>query len=133
MTILAAYAPTDLGERVLQAALEEAARRGTDLIVVNSATGAAYADKGLATPEQLEAVTKAAEGRGVTLHVRRVPDAQTAADAILEEASHAGVDLLVIGLRNRTRSGKFLLGSTSQTVLLRATCNVLAVKDPTTA
>jgi nucleotide-binding universal stress UspA family protein len=41
-----------------------------------------------------------------------------------------GVDLIVIGMRRRSRVGKLLLGSTAQDVLLGADCAVLAVRSP---
>lgn len=50
-----------------------------------------------------------------------------AGEALLERAADA--DLLVIGLRRRSRVGKFILGSTAQDVLLKANCPVLTVPD----
>ena len=129
MTVVAGYLPTDLGRRVLQVAIEEAAQRGSGLLLVNSATGAAYADKGLASQQELAEAAAQAEARGVTVTVRRVTDALAAAETILAEAARVDVELVVIGLRSRSRTGKFLLGSTAQTILLRSTCDVLAVKD----
>ncbi len=41
-------------------------------------------------------------------------------------AENAGADLLVIGLAKRSRVGKALLGSDAQTVMMHATCPVLA-------
>ena len=128
MTVVAGYVPTDLGRTVVQVAIEEAVRRASDLLLVNSATGAAYADKGLASEQELRQAVTDAEGRGVTVAVRQVTDALTAADTLLEEATRAEAQVIVIGLRSRSRTGKFLLGSTAQTVLLRAPCHVLAVR-----
>lgn len=39
-------------------------------------------------------------------------------------------ELVVIGLRNRSRVGKFVLGSRAQDVLLNIDCAVLAVRAP---
>lgn len=41
-------------------------------------------------------------------------------------ADNAGADLIVIGLAKRSRVGKALLGSDAQTVMMNATCPVLA-------
>ena len=50
------------------------------------------------------------------------------ADQLLRVAHESNADLIVIGLRPRTPVGKFIMGSSAQTVLLRAECPVLAVK-----
>jgi nucleotide-binding universal stress UspA family protein len=129
MTVVVGYTPTPLGRNVLEAAIEEAARRNVDLVLVNSATGASYADKGLAPRGELEQAVADAEARGVTVRVHQVTDALAPAHTLLDEAGKASADLIVIGLRSRSRTGKFLMGSTAQTVLLSAPCNVLAVRD----
>lgn len=48
-------------------------------------------------------------------------------DAILRAAGLHEVDLTVIGLRQRTKVGKLLLGSSAQEILLHSKSNVLAV------
>jgi nucleotide-binding universal stress UspA family protein len=130
MTIVVGYTPTPLGRSVLDAAVEEAIRRQVDVVLVNSATGASYADKGLAARDELERAVAAAGTRGVAVRVRQVTDALAPAQTLLDEAVEARAELIVIGLRSRSRTGKFLMGSTAQTVLLGAPCNVLAVRDP---
>ena len=128
MTSLAGYLPTDLGQHVLDAATEEARLRNQRLLVVNSATGGSYVDRGLATSEELERAAERARTQGITVEVKQVKDALSVAETLLDEASAANAELLVIGMRSRSRTGKFLLGSTAQTLLLRAPCHVLAVK-----
>lgn len=130
MTVIVGYTPTPLGRQVLEAAIDEAARRDVDLVLVNSATGASYADKGLAPQDELDEAVAEAQTRGVRARVQQVTDALAPAQTLLDEAARAKADLIVIGLRSRSRTGKFLMGSTAQTVLLGAPCNVLAVRDP---
>ena len=45
-------------------------------------------------------------------------------------ATEEKADLLVIGYRHRTKSGKFFLGSDAQDILLAAPCPVLLVRPP---
>lgn len=127
-TIVAGYLATDLGRLVLDTAIHEAQLRGARLVLVNSATGGAYADRGLAPAADLDAAANQARGAGVDVEVHQISDALAAAETLLGEVTRRDADLLVIGLRSRSRTGKFLLGSTAQTMLLRAPCNVLAVK-----
>lgn len=54
-----------------------------------------------------------------------------AADSILEEAEALDTDLVVVGGRNRSATGKALFGSTAQRVLLGADCPVTFVKEQT--
>ena len=129
MTVVVGYTPTPLGRQVLDAAIDEAARRDVELVLVNSATGASYADKGLAPQDELDEAVAEAQTRGVRARVQQVTDALAPAQTLLDEAARAKADLIVIGLRSRSRTGKFLMGSTAQTVLLGAPCNVLAVRD----
>lgn len=131
MTVVVGYTPTPLGRQVLGAAIDEAARRDAELILVNSATGASYADKGLAPQDELEQAVADAQTKGVRARVQQVTDAFAPAQTLIDEAARANADLVVIGLRSRSRTGKFLMGSTAQTVLLGAPCNVLAVRDAT--
>lgn len=127
-TVVAGYVSTDLGRLVLDAAVGEALLRDARLVLVNSATGGAYADRGLASAADLDAAAEKARAAGVDVEVHQATDALDVAETLLEEVTRRDADLLVVGLRSRSRTGKFLLGSTAQTVLLRAPCNVLAVK-----
>ena len=43
-------------------------------------------------------------------------------------ADEVDADMIVIGLRRRTPVGKLIMGSNSQSILLDASCPVLAVK-----
>jgi nucleotide-binding universal stress UspA family protein len=131
VTVVVGYTPTPLGRHVLAAAIDEAARRDVELVLVNSATGGSYADKGLAPRDELDQAVADAQARGVSVRVQQVTDALAPAQTLLDEAARANAELIVIGLRSRSRTGKFLMGSTAQTVLLGAPCNVLAVRDAT--
>jgi nucleotide-binding universal stress UspA family protein len=50
------------------------------------------------------------------------------ADDLTRVVSEEGADMIVIGLRRRSRTGKLLVGSNAQDILLNANCPVLAVK-----
>ncbi|MGG5258956.1 universal stress protein [Phycicoccus avicenniae] len=137
MTVAVAHHASGASASVLDAAVDEAARRGVELVVVTVVTGKDLDSESALRDGIGDLVEQAAAARGVQELTWRVVVAtsgdesidQTAA-AILAaaEAAHAG--LLVIGARRRSRVGKAFLGSVTQELLLDATVPVLVVKDP---
>lgn len=130
MTVVMGYVPNELGEATLAAAIEEARRRGTDLVAVNTTRADRLVDPRYAQDAQAEALEARLEASGVPHAVRRFTSTELAADDVLSVAEEVDAELIVIGLRHRTPVGKLIMGSTAQTILLEATCSVLAVKLP---
>lgn len=127
MTVVVGYIPDEYGEAALAAALEEATRRGTDLLVVNASRGAALVDRrylGEAARSELE---ERLAGSGVPHRVRQQVGTD-AADDLVAAAREVDDPVIVIGMRHRTPVGKLVMGSTAQRVLLDAPCWVIAVK-----
>lgn len=130
MTVVVGYIPGELGEATLTAAIEEARRRGTDLVVVNTTRADRLVDPRYAQDAQAAALESRLEESGVPYAVRRFTSTELAADDVLGAADDVSAELIVIGLRHRTPVGKLILGSTAQSILLDATCPVLSVKLP---
>jgi nucleotide-binding universal stress UspA family protein len=126
MTIVVGYVPTEPGSAAMTAAITEAKRRGTDLLVVNAAPRHNFAAETYADEKQRDAVRADVEGEGVTVSFWENDDEEPA-DAMLQAAERVGAEILVIGLRKRSPVAKLILGSTAQRVLLEAPCPVLAV------
>lgn len=130
MTVVMGYVPNELGEATLAAAIEEARRRGTDLVAVNTTRADRLVDPRYAQDAQALALESRLEASGVPFAVRRFTSTELAADDVLAVAEEVSAEVIVIGLRHRTPVGKLLMGSTAQSILLDATCSVLAVKLP---
>jgi nucleotide-binding universal stress UspA family protein len=128
MPIVVGYVPTPEGRAAFERAIEEARLRGLRLIVVNASRGDALVDPRFASAQDWEAVEAKLAASGVEHETARQVAAVDPADQLLRVAHETNAELIVIGLRHRTPVGKFILGSSAQTVLLAAECPVLAVK-----
>ena len=125
--IVVAWSPDEFGRAALEAALVEAHRRGTSVVVVNGTKGDALVDDHFASSTQLDGVEGLLAGSGVPHEVRQTMG-HDIAEQVLGVADDVAAELVVIGLRRRSPVGKLIMGSTSQRVLLGAHCPVLAVK-----
>jgi nucleotide-binding universal stress UspA family protein len=127
MPIIVGYVPTPEGRAAFDRAIEEARLRDLKLIVVNASRGDALVDPRYATAGDWEAVRAELAESGIAYETAQVP-AVDPADELVRVAHEVNAELIVIGLRPRTPVGKFIMGSSAQSVLLAADCPVLAVK-----
>jgi nucleotide-binding universal stress UspA family protein len=125
--IVIGYTADEFGQAALDAGIEEARLRDTDLLVVNSTKGDSYIDAAFAQPAQVRDVSARLSTSGVPFELVQ-PVGVYPADALLEAMERPEAELLVIGLKHRNPVGKLLLGSVSQQVLLECPKPVLAVK-----
>lgn len=130
MTIVVGYVPKPEARAALQAALEEADRRGESLHVLNTSRGDAYVDPSYASPEDLAEVRRLLEESGLPFELEQQVTGRDGADEIVSAAARLHASLVVIGLRRRSPTGKLIFGSDAQRILLDAECPVLAVKAP---
>lgn len=118
MTIIVAIPENETGLHTLHAAVGEAKRWETDLVVVNL---------GLSPLELAEV-----DVDGVPLLVvdRMGRGDRDPCETVLREIAERAASRLVIGIRRRTPVGKALLGSVTQRLILDSPIPVLAVKLP---
>ncbi|GCE75978.1 universal stress protein [Cellulomonas biazotea] len=124
--IVVGYLATPEGRAALDAALEEARRHETTVVVVASARP----DEGeqrAALEEALAQVASELAAEGVS-HEVRLLDGGDVADDLIATAEDVAAELVVIGLRRRSPVGKLILGANAQRVLFDAPCPVLTVK-----
>ncbi|PZR55020.1 universal stress protein [Xylanimonas oleitrophica] len=125
MTVLVACNASPHGDAALRAGIAEASRRRLPLsVLVLNPRGD---DDGV--PEPLAGrLADLPEGLHLEPVTFREKDAEPA-DAILDAAEAAGATLVVVGARKRSSLGTFVMGTTTQRVLLDASVPVLVVKD----
>ena len=128
--LIVGFVPTKEGRAALDTAMDEAVKRGSRLVVVNTSTGAASADNRYVDDDQLAALTVELDGSGLDDEITHNVQRKDRSDVLVDIAEETNAELIVIGLRRRTPVGKLILGSQAQRVLLDANCPVLAVKAP---
>jgi nucleotide-binding universal stress UspA family protein len=128
MTILIGYVPTPAGEAALDHGLTEAARRGEDVVVVNSPRRGTTVDARLVDDAGARELVSRAAARGVTATVDQADHGADIVDTFGSLVERTGAELVVIGLRHRTPVGKLVMGSSAQRLLLELRVPILAVK-----
>lgn len=132
MAIVVGFIDNPEGRQALDLAIEEAVRRQTRLIVVHSMRGGSRTkeDEYLRYQQALEELESELGERGIEHEVKDYVRDQTPAEDLIEAVEEFDAELLVIGYKRRTATGKLLLGSHAQDVLMSATVPVLAVMAP---
>jgi nucleotide-binding universal stress UspA family protein len=122
MTILVGYKRTPEGKAALDHGLEAASSTGAPLAIFPLMEK----DEAAADPREDSALNAAIEA-GATL-LKSTPGGGHPAEELLDTAAENDAALIVIGVRNRSRVSKLLLGSDAQSIILGATAPVLTVK-----
>lgn len=132
MSVVVGFIDNPEGRQALDLAIEEAERRQTRLIVVHSMRGGfkTKQDEYINYREALEDLDQQLSERGVEHEIHEYVRDQTPAQDIMEAVDEFDAELLVIGYKKRTATGKALLGSHAQEVLMNAKVPVLAVMAP---
>ncbi len=129
-TIVVGFVDSRTGWAAFEATIEEAKRRNARMVVVHSAPGGdATPGKDIQKYEDLfedlaERLRRADISADFKLYIRGL----TPADDIRRAAQETGAELIVIGYRERTPTGKAFLGSEAQDILREAPCPVLGVR-----
>jgi nucleotide-binding universal stress UspA family protein len=132
MSVVVAHQISPIGRLAVQEAAREAGLRKTPLVVVHVPEGVdvEIVEEQKATlrteiAEMLQEVDQADVDWNL-----QVATGADVAETVLDLIADTDVDLLVIGARRRSAVGKLIMGSVTQTIILRAEVPVLVVKPP---
>jgi nucleotide-binding universal stress UspA family protein len=128
MTILVAYAPRPEGRAALDKGLEIAKRRKEHLLVVNASLGGSGEDASNADVQDIERVEQLLADSGLSAEFKQFVRGKSPVEEIEALVETLPISLLVIGLRQRSKVGKLIMGSVAQDLLMSVSCPVLAVK-----
>ena len=133
MTVAVAHQASSASKTLaLHQAGREAQLRGTDLAVLHVVetldldVEEAYRHS---IRDEVESALADVGASGLSWDLHLATADHDVAATVLDLASKAGADLLVIGARRRSPVGKVLLGSVTQTLILDADIPVLVVKS----
>jgi len=131
-TIVAGYIDNPEGRRALDLAIEEATRRQARLIIVHSMRGGSKTkdEEYYRYQRALEDVAAELKENGIDHEIHEYVRDQSPAEDLVAAVAEFDAQLLVIGYKKRTATGKALLGSHAQAVLMNAKVPVLAVMAP---
>ena len=129
MKILVGYDGSDPARRALKLAREHAKAFGAEVIHVLHAKVTDLPKKQhMLDQQELDDVRNAVEMGGCRCEAHLVVLNLEPGPHIVQFAKKQAIDAIFIGVRMRSRVGKFLLGSTAQHVILEAPCPVVTVK-----
>lgn len=132
MAIVVGFIDNPEGRQALDLGIEEAERRQQRLIVVHSLRGRSHTkdEEYIASREALERLEAELNERGIAHDIKEYVRNQTPAEDLAQAVEDFDAELVVIGYRKRTSTGKALLGSHAQDVLMSVNVPVLAVMAP---
>jgi len=78
--------------------------------------------------QNLEHIKRDFTAMGIACHTHVRVSGLSEGEAIVQFAKQNSMDLIVIGVRRRSKVGKLVFGSTAQFIILTAHCPVLTVK-----
>lgn len=131
MQILLAFHHFGLNSDIVSAALSQARAFKARLHLVTSMeTGEDIPkDEFDFAEENLERGRNFFREHGVDCVTALLETGNNAGEDLVEYASNNDIDVMIVGVKSRSRLGKLLFGSTAQYVILQAPCPVLTVKQ----
>jgi len=103
MTIVVGYVPTPEGEAALAQAIAEARKSNSRLLVINSSKGDALVDNRYAQEPEIQSIEDRLATQGIDHVIKQPVRGHDAAAEVLDAAEEHNAELIVIGLRRRTR------------------------------
>ncbi len=130
MKIMVAFDGTDVSKEALRVASKYALAFSAKLYIVNSMFGGQelHRDEIIKHENELDFVQSEFIDAKIPCEKHLSIRGIEAGEDLVQFAKEREIDLIVIGIRRRSKVGKLVSGSTAQYVILKAPCPVLSVK-----
>lgn len=132
MSVVVAHQQNATWHLTLQEAAKEAQRRQTSLVVVHVAEGVdveVNEEQRARLKDRIASELQHGASPETSWELKMITG-EDVADLVLDAVAGSDAELLVIGARRRSAVGKLLMGSVTQTIILRADIPVMVVKAP---
>ena len=128
--IVVGYDGSNTGKDALALAKEQSKAFNAKVFVVESQVGGTNTDAQdiMQGKENLEFAESYLEEQNIPCEIHLLVRGVKPGEDIVRFAEDNDADLVIVGVRRRSKLGKFLLGSTAQYVILNASCPVVTVK-----
>jgi nucleotide-binding universal stress UspA family protein len=129
-SVVVGFIDTPEGHAAVVAGTEEATRRGARLVVLHSMVGGdrERTEDYIASSDALDRVREQLETTGIDHEIHEYVQGNRPAEDLIHAAEQFDADLIVIGIRKRSATGKAILGSNALAIMHDAPVPVLCVK-----
>jgi nucleotide-binding universal stress UspA family protein len=130
MKIVVGYEKNNVSGKTMEMALKHAQAFDGEVLLVTSMIGGDKPDK----PDIIDAEKNLAQAKihfddaGITCETHLLIRGFETGEDLVMFAKEQNADEIIIGIKRRSKVGKFIFGSTAQIVILDAHCPVLTVK-----
>lgn len=130
MKILVGYNGSDPSRKAIDLSIEYAKAFKAEVLIVTSLYGGKITDGDEThyAEEEFEELQKRFETEDIACTTELLVRGLDPGEDIVKSAEESGVELIIIGVKRRSKTGKLLFGSIAQYVILKAKCPVLTVK-----
>jgi nucleotide-binding universal stress UspA family protein len=130
MKLLVGYTGSGVGKDLLKLAVHRMQAYSGEVFLVTSLFGSEQTDTDqvIEAEQDLEWAKKYLEEQGITSQTHLLVRGNSPGEDIVQFADENGIDEIIIGVKNRSKVGKILFGSTAQYVILKSNCPVTSVK-----
>ncbi len=130
MRILVGYDGSNAAKEALKLTKRFAAALGAKVDVVTSMAKATEGEQDIVLQAEnwLEYAQSILEKNKIDCATHLLIRGLSAGEDIVKFAGDNSVDLIVVGVKRRSKVGKIIMGSTAQYVIIKAPCPVLTVK-----
>ncbi len=130
MKIMVGYRGIEADKRLLDRAARQAkAFDGTVVLVTSMRGGEDVILKEFTRAEkELEKGKDFFERQGIGIEIKLLERGLFVGEDLVKFSKEANVDEIIIGVKNRSKVGKLIFGSTAQFIILKAECPVVSIK-----
>ncbi len=130
MNILVGFDGSNVAKEAVNLAIKHAKAFDAKIYVITSEVGGHDVSRTdiMKAESELGTIEEIIRKEDVTFETKLLIRGMDPGEDLIQFAKEKEIDEIVIGIKRRSKVGKFLFGSTAQYVILKASCPVVTVK-----